>query len=750
MNRPHQVGAGPRAGRRFDSSRRAFLKASATVGGGILLEWSLPARGIAAENNQASPAGSELNAYIRIAPDGLVTIVSKNPEIGQGIKTMLPMLIAEELDVDWKNVRTEQAINDPAKYGRQFAGGSRATPLHWEPLRRVGAAGRQMLVSAAAQTWGVPASECSTTAGAVHHASSGRTLGYGALAARAATLPVPELQSVALKDPKEFRIIGRSQRGVDSPLVVTGKPLFGIDVQVPGMRHAVFVKSPVFGGTVASANLDIVKALPGVSHAFVVNGGDVFDGLTSGVAVVADSWWAAHKARNKLEVKWNEGPTASQGTVAFARQAAELAQQSPQIAVFSEGDVVAGLAGAARIVEATYSYPFLAHATLEPQNCTASVRDGKAEIWAPTQNPDSGAKIVAKTLGLAESDVTVHMVRCGGGFGRRLMNDYMVEAAWISKQIGAPVKLLWDRGDDLRHDFYRPAGFHFFRAGLDRAGSVVAFRDHFVSFGSAGKFASSAALQPVEFPARFVANVELGASLIPLGVPTGPLRAPGSNALAFAFQSFIDELAHAAGRDPVQYRLDLLGAPRRLPSPPGPSGPMPDFDTGRMRGVLESVADRSGWGKRSLPKGSGLGVAFYYSHLGYFAEVVQATVGPGRSVRVDKVWVSGDVGSQIINPTGAENQVQGAALDGIGAALHQAITIDRGRVTQRNFDDYRLLRIDEAPPVDVHFVITDNPPTGLGEPALPPVVPALCNAIFAATGKRLRHLPIDSSQLASG
>jgi isoquinoline 1-oxidoreductase subunit beta len=750
MNRESIANTRPTAAGGLDPARRAFLQASAVVGGGLLLEWTLPARGIAGDAIPVPPAGSQLNAYVRIAPDGVVTIVSKNPEIGQGIKTMLPMLIAEELDVDWTNVRTEQALNDPAKYGRQFAGGSRATPLHWEPLRRVGAAGRQMLVSAAAQAWSVPASECTTTPGAVRHAATGRTLGYGALAARAAALPVPDLSTVALKDPKEFRIIGKSQRGVDSPLVVTGRPLFGIDVQVPGMRHAVFVKSPVFGGTVANANVDAIKALAGVSHAFVVSGGEVFDGLTSGVAIVADSWWAAHKARDKLEVTWNEGPTATQGSAGFDRQAAELAQQRPQISVFSEGDVVAALASAAHVVEAAYSYPFLAHATLEPQNCTASVRGGQAEIWAPTQNPDSGAKIVAKTLGIAESDVTVHMTRCGGGFGRRLMNDYMVEAAWISKQVGAPVKLLWDRADDLQHDFYRPAGFHFFKAGLDGTGRLVAFRDHFVSFGSAGKFASSAGLQAAEFPARFVANLELGASLIPLGVPTGPLRAPGSNALAFAFQSFIDELAHVSGQDPVRFRLDLLGAPRRLPSPPGPSGPMPDFDTGRMRVVLESVAERSGWGKRSLPRGSGLGAAFYYSHLGYFAQVVQATVDPHGKVRVDKVWVSGDVGSHIINPTGAENQVQGATLDGIGAALNQAITIDRGRVTQRNFDDYRLLRINEAPPVDVHFVSSDNPPTGLGEPALPPAVPALCNAIFAATGRRLRHLPIESSELKPG
>jgi isoquinoline 1-oxidoreductase subunit beta len=749
MNRPGALTMERAENRGILSARRSFLKASAALGGALLLELSLPLRGFAAANRALPTEGAVLNAYITIDADGLVTIISKNPEIGQGIKTMLPMLIAEELDVDWAKVRTAQALSDPATFGRQFAGGSRATPLNWEPMRRVGAAARQMLIEAASQTWAVPASECQTAQGIVHHAPSGRALGYGALAAKAATVAAPDLKSVTLKDPKDFRIIGKSQRGVDSPLVVTGKPLFGIDVHLPGMRHAVFVKSPVFGGTVRAANVEAIRLMPGVSRAFVVSGGDTFDGLVSGVAIVADSWWAATKARRKLEVDWDEGPTATQGSAEFAKQAAALSLDAPAMQIASEGDVDGALAGAAHVVEAAYSYPFLAHATLEPQNCTAHVHDGKAEIWAPTQNPDSGCKIVAKTLGLAEADIIIHMTRCGGGFGRRLMNDYMVEAAWISKEVGVPVKLLWDRQDDLRHDFYRPAGFHFFKAGIDKAGKLVAFRDHFVSFGMSGKFVNSASLQAVEFPARFVPNIELAASLIALGVPTGPLRAPGSNALAFVFQSFLDELAYVAGRDPVQFRLDLLGAPRVFPGTEGSTGPAPDFDSGRMRAVLERVAERSGWGKRQLPNRSGLGVAFYFSHLGYFAEVVQVTVATSGQVQVDKVWVVGDVGTQIINPTGAENQVQGAAIDGIGTALGQAITIERGRVTQSNFDNYPLLRIDRAPPVDVHFVITDNPPTGLGEPALPPVVPALCNAIFAATGKRIRKLPIDPAELTS-
>ncbi len=730
----------------LNPSRRTFLKAGAAIGGGLLLEVSLPLRALGAA--QATPA--VLNAYVRIAPDGAVTIISKNPEIGQGIKTMLPMLIAEELDVEWASVRTEQALSDPATYGRQFAGGSRATPLHWEPLRRIGAAARQMLIAAAAADWGVAPAECDTVPGIVRHASSGRSAPYGSLAARAAAMPAPDPASVPLKDPAHFRIIGVSQPGVDSPLVVTGQPLFGIDVELPGMLHAVFVKCPVFGGRVRRANLELVRAQPGVTHAFVVEGGEAFDGLASGVAIVARGHWAAHKARGRLKVEWDEGAAAAQSGEAFAREAARLARQAPAIAIAREGDVDAALAGAKHVVEAAYSYPFIAHATLEPQNCTARVEGSRAEIWAPTQNPDSGRKIVARTLGIAEADIKIHMMRCGGGFGRRLMNDYMVEACWIARVAGAPVKLVWEREDDLRHDFYRPAGYHFFRAGLSDAGRLVAFRDHFVSFGADGKFASSAALSAAEFPARFVPHLELGASLLPLGVPTGPLRAPGSNALAFAFQSFLDELAHAAGRDPVAFRLELLGPPRVYPGTQTPTGSTPDFDSGRMAAVLAEVATRAGHGRRTLPPRSGLGVAFYFSHLGYFAEAVEVAVGSAGEVRVAKVWVVGDVGSHIINPSGAENQVQGAVIDGLSAALGQSITLERGRVRESNFHDYPLLRIDRAPPVDVHFLRTEHPPTGLGEPALPPVVPALCNAIFAATGRRVRRLPVDPAELAAG
>jgi isoquinoline 1-oxidoreductase beta subunit len=721
------------------ASRRDFIRTSAAAGG-LMLTFSLigPAKA-------AGGAGAQLNAYVTIAPDGLVTIVSKNPEIGQGVKTSLPMMIAEELDVDWAQVRTKQADGDPATYGRQFAGGSAATPLHWDQLRQVGATARAMLVAAAAQTWGVPAAECTTASGVVTHKASGRKATYGALAAMAATMAQPDPKTLTLKDPKAYRIVGTFQAQVDTPAIVTGKPLFGIDVVVPGMLYATFEKAPVFGAGVASCDLAAAKAVKGVKQAFVVEGGTALDGLLPGVAVIADSWWQARKGREKLNIQWKDHPTAKQSTKAYDAQAVALSKGAPLRTERQDGDVEAGLKGAAKTVEAAYAYPFIAHAPLEPQNCTAQWKDGKLEIWAPTQNPEPGRQLTAKTLGIKPEDITVHMIRCGGGFGRRLSNDYMVEAAWIAKQAGVPVKLLWTREDDLRHDMYRPAGWHFLSGGVDAAGNLTAWRDHFVTLGGeGGQPARSAGMSPTEFPARFVPNFRYDLSFIPSGVPTGPLRAPGSNALAFVVQSFIDELAHAANADPVAFRLKLLGD-KAMVGDPGPGA----YAAGRMSGVVKLVAEKSGWGKTKLPPGVGQGVAFHYSHLGYFAEVVQARVDKDGQVSVEKVWVTADVGRQIINPAGAVNQVQGAAIDGISMALGQKITIEDGHAAESNFDAYPLIRMNQAPKVEVHWLITDNPPTGLGEPALPPVIPALTNAIFAATGKRVRSLPIDAEMLKS-
>ena len=723
--------------------RRSFLRATALAGGGLMISaWVDPADLFAQGRQGGQPQPLLPNVFVRIAPDGRVTIISKNPEIGQGIKTTLPMLIAEELDVDWSSVTVEQGDLD-ARYGPQSAGGSTAVPGHWVSMRQVGAGARAMLVAAAAADWNVPAAEITTASGRLTHAASKRSIGYGQIAAKAANLPAPDPASLRLKEASQYRIIGKSIPSVDVPEIVTGKPLFGIDISLPGMLFAVYEKCPVFGGKVATSNVEHIRTLPGVKKAFVVEGTTQLNGLVGGVAIVADSWWQANEARRQLKVTWNEGRAATDSSASFDKQAAELATKLPATATRADGDVEAGFTGAARVIEASYQYPFLNHAQIEPMNATAHFTGGRMEMWAGTQTPGGGRNLVAQTLGIDANNITIHMVRMGGSFGRRLYNEHLVEAAWIAREAGAPVQLRWTREDDMTHDQFRPAGYHFLKAGVDSGGRVVAWRNHFVTFTQDQPGApkqqptGSGSMGGADFPARFVPNFALYSSMIPFGIPTGAMRAPGSNAIAFVTQSFVDELAHAMKKDPLQLRIELLS------TPPVGQDPANAMNAARMKAVVELVRDKSGWGKRKPPAGTGLGVAFYFSHRGYFAEVAEVSVDAQKRVRVNKVWAVGDIGRQIINPGKAEAQVCGSIVDGLSHLMAFEVTIDRGRAVQKSIDEHPPLRMRQAPrEVEVHFITSDNDPTGLGEPALPPILPAVTNAIFAATGERVRSLPL--------
>jgi isoquinoline 1-oxidoreductase beta subunit len=716
------------------NSRRFFLKASLAAGGGLLVGgYEALGQGPRGPQKPLDP-----NAFVKIAPDGVVTLTGKNPEMGQGIKTALPMILAEELDLDWKMVRVVQGDLDEVKFGSQSAGGSRSTPNNWDLLRKVGATARMMLVEAAAQKWQVPSSELTTELGKIYHNKSGKVMPYGEIASAAAALPMPAPETVKPKDPKDYKIIGKSVPTIDLPHMVTGKPIYSIDFKLPGMLYAVYEKCPVYGGKAVSANLDEILKMPKVKHAFIVEGNGDVSSLASGVAIVAEKWWYANEARKKLKVVWEEGPTVSHTSKGYDAKAAEYFAGKPAFTIRKDGDVEGVLAKATKKVEAKYQYPFISHAQMEPGNCAARFVDGKLEVWAPSQTPGRGQQMAAQALGIPASDVLIHQLRTGGGFGRRLANDYLVEACWIAKQIpGTPIKLLWTREDDMRHDFYRPGGYQFMRGAVDDAGKIIAWHDHFVSFGEGEKFVPSSNISPGDFPANFVDTFAVEATLIPTKVPTGPLRAPRSNSLAWVIHSFIDELAHAAGKDPVQFRLDLLGEPRMV------GKGMESYDAARMRACLEKVAEVSGWGKRKLPKGTGMGVGFHYSHSGYFAQVAEVTVDAQKRVKVNKVWSVGDVGSQIIHPSSAKNQVEGAIIDGMSEMMNQEITIDRGRTVQSNFHQHQMVRMKQAPPeIEVHFIKSNHPPTGLGEPPLPPLLPAVANAIFAASGHRVRTLPM--------
>lgn len=719
--------------------RRQFLKLTGVVGGGLMLA-SVAPRALAQESATFQP-----NGYLKIDSEG-IQIFAKNPEIGQGVKTSLPMIVAEELDASWSDVQVLQAPIDTVTYGYQFAGGSMSIPTNYAILRKAGATARSMLIQAAANKWNVDKTTLATQDSHVVDSANGRKLSYVELAGDAASVPIPSDGEVALKDPKQFRLLGTRLTGVDNEAIVKGEPLFGIDQSLPGLKFAVYQKCPAIGGRVSSANLAEVKKMPGVVDAFVLEGNGNASELLPGVAIVANSTWEAMQAKKALRVEWDETDASKDNWEQASIEADRLRLENGRQRVVNQGDVDAALESGAGSASGFYKYHFVSHAPLEPQNCTASFKDGALELWAPTQTPPQAIGAAAQIAGVPPNKVTLNQMRCGGGFGRRLYNDFVCEAAAIAKHVGVPIKLQWTREDDIAYDLFRAGGFHQMDGSVDAEGKITGWRDRFITFSADGnRPVMGGSLDAGVFPNGLVPNMRVEQTSLKWTNRCAAWRAPGSNVFGFVVQSFLHELADAANRDHLEVLLEVLGEPRQL-------GRM---HTGRASGVVKLAAEKAGWG-REMPKGHGLGVAFYFSHQGYVAQVAEVSVGDPegtgqnrrgesvqrRKLQVHKITTATDVGP-IVNLSGAENQVQGSVIDGLSTMMDLSVTFENGRVQETNFDRYQMLRMPSTPEVGVHFIETGGfPPTGLGEPAFPPVAPAVCNAIFSASGHRVRTLPI--------
>ena len=744
-------------------SRRSVLKGLGIAGGLVLAAPVTSRRAFAAYQTGAGkmPHGTVVDprVFVAIAPDGTVTILAHRAEMGTGVRTSLPLIVAEEMEADWARVKVVQAPGDEVKFGNQDTDGSRSTRHYLIPMREIGASARVMLEAAAAKRLGVPVTEVKAVNHEVVHSASGRHLGFGELAADAAKESVPSIEGLKLKDPKDFRYLGKGQISiVDLRDITVGTAQYGSDTRLPGMKYAVIARPPVTGGKLVSFDSTEAMKVSGVEKVMEVKGWpwpSKFQPL-GGVAVIARNTGAAIKGRDALKVVWDDGANGKYESTAY-RSELEQAARQPGLVVRKEGDVETALKGADKVITGEYYLPHLAHVSMEPPVAVANVRDGKAEIWAPVQSPGGTREDVAKTLGIPEQDVTVNVTLLGGGFGRKSKCDFALEAALLSKEIGAPVKVQWTREDDVRHDFLHTVSVERIEAGLDKSGKVIAWRHRSVAPTIASTFAAKAVHEApfelgmglIDMPFE-IANIQCENPEAAAHTRIGWFRSVSNIPRAFAVQSMVGELAHATNRDQKDMLLELIGSPRlvKLDSVKDPwnyGEPFESYpiDTARLRRVVELVADKGNWG-RTVPKGHGLGIAVHRSFVSYIATIVEVAIDDKGKFSVPRVDTAIDCGT-FINPERIQSQIEGAAIMGLSLAKYGEITFKDGKVQQGNFDDFPVIRMDEAPLVtNVHIVPVspDTPPSGVGEPGVPPFAPALANAIFAATGKRIRALPI--------